>query len=422
MALLVIVCGALLMIGGAVSLLMGFDIVMTERGSAMTLGGTIALSGGLVAVGIGFALLRLSQILAVLERRGEKLPGRTLVPDRPVVPLGGVEAPPVTGVPPEKAQSGGGMLPAVLAAGAVSGAVAAGGMAWSRARDVETSSVESGLSAQGAGLTETSMEPVVSTGEIPIPVAVADVAPSASTGIADLEAELSRALAEPFAEPATGPSAMPPPDVLPDVSPNVLLPVEPQSKASFADGLAELLGKPGGRKRKRAAVDDAVIDDVAVDDPAVGYPGVGYPAVESAEVDHPTERVQHLEPVQPIEPEGLSGATVREVAEEEADISAGNRDGDGPADEAVVADDADLRAVAPVVLAEPQSGILPPHRIPAQSKVLTQSHILGTYNAGGRTYSMYADGSVQAVTESGVERFSSMEALRQHLAEQNKVQ
>jgi hypothetical protein len=29
---------------------------------------------------------------------------------------------------------------------------------------------------------------------------------------------------------------------------------------------------------------------------------------------------------------------------------------------------------------------------------------------------MYSDGSVEAVTENGVERFSSMESLRQHLA------
>ncbi len=49
------------------------------------------------------------------------------------------------------------------------------------------------------------------------------------------------------------------------------------------------------------------------------------------------------------------------------------------------------------------------------SPVVPSKKVLGTYNAGGRTYSMYADGSVEAATESGVERFSSMDELRRHL-------
>jgi hypothetical protein len=71
-ALLVILLGVLLMIGGAVFVLMGFDIVMTERGAAMTMGGVTALSGGAVTLALGFALLRLSQILRALE--GMRMP------------------------------------------------------------------------------------------------------------------------------------------------------------------------------------------------------------------------------------------------------------------------------------------------------------------------------------------------------------
>jgi hypothetical protein len=66
-ALLVILLGVLLMIGGAAFLLLGFDVVMTERGAAMTMGGVTALSGGAVTLALGFALLRLSQILRALE-------------------------------------------------------------------------------------------------------------------------------------------------------------------------------------------------------------------------------------------------------------------------------------------------------------------------------------------------------------------
>jgi hypothetical protein len=67
LALLVLVLGCLLMAAGAGYLLLGFDIVMTERGSAMTIGGAVALSGGVVTIGLGFAVLRLTQILRTLE-------------------------------------------------------------------------------------------------------------------------------------------------------------------------------------------------------------------------------------------------------------------------------------------------------------------------------------------------------------------
>jgi hypothetical protein len=42
--------------------------------------------------------------------------------------------------------------------------------------------------------------------------------------------------------------------------------------------------------------------------------------------------------------------------------------------------------------------------------------VLGSYKAGGHTYTMFSDGSVEAHTENGVERFDSMESLRSHLA------
>jgi hypothetical protein len=69
LALLVIVLGLLLMGGGGFFVFLGFDIVMTERGAAMTMAGATALAGGAVTLGVGFALLRLTQILRALEAR-----------------------------------------------------------------------------------------------------------------------------------------------------------------------------------------------------------------------------------------------------------------------------------------------------------------------------------------------------------------
>jgi hypothetical protein len=62
---------------------------------------------------------------------------------------------------------------------------------------------------------------------------------------------------------------------------------------------------------------------------------------------------------------------------------------------------------------EAQSSELPAPE-PAPEPAAT---VLGSYRAGGRAYTMYSDGSVEAVTEAGVERFASMEALRAHLAD-----
>ncbi len=44
-----------------------------------------------------------------------------------------------------------------------------------------------------------------------------------------------------------------------------------------------------------------------------------------------------------------------------------------------------------------------------------QSAIVGSYKVGGRSYTMFTDGSVEAMTEHGVQRFGSMDELRHHL-------
>jgi hypothetical protein len=41
--------------------------------------------------------------------------------------------------------------------------------------------------------------------------------------------------------------------------------------------------------------------------------------------------------------------------------------------------------------------------------------VIGNYSAGGRRYTMFADGSVETETPTGTERFASLEALRRHL-------
>ena len=50
----------------------------------------------------------------------------------------------------------------------------------------------------------------------------------------------------------------------------------------------------------------------------------------------------------------------------------------------------------------------PPPHVPAPTEV-------GRYNAGGATYVMYSDGSIEAETETGAYRFASMAELRDHI-------
>jgi hypothetical protein len=239
-ALLVIVCGAMLVVGGAVSLLMGFDIVMTERGSAMTLGGIIALSGGVITVGIGFALLRLSQILAALQERNVRDARPVVTPDRPVVPRappepvmsGDLPLAPVADSGVSRVSIGTGVVAAGLAASAA--AVAAGYSSGDSSAETPHSDAASALGHAVIDediATMPALSGAVMPGPQPLEGAPAFAASPPSGGpIPDLEEELARALAEP--------GSVPPP-------------VATREK-SFSDGLSELLAMPKARRRKQA--------------------------------------------------------------------------------------------------------------------------------------------------------------------------
>jgi hypothetical protein len=366
-ALLVIVCGALLVIGGAISLLMGFDIVMTERGSAMTLGGVIALSGGVISAGIGFALLRLSQILAALQERNVRGVRPAVPPDRPVVPL--VSPDPVTTevLPlPLVAESGAGRIG--LGAG-----VAAAGLA-AAAAVVATSKTSAETSEPDTVAAQEAADPAVGSIEMPDmqEPSPGDTAKTIATlpppvgSIPDLEEELARALAEPEVASA---------------------PVVAREK-SFADGLSDLLARSKGRRRKH-----------------------------EPEQELDPELDQHVEDVEAALPEPFAETTDNTASTDESIINPDLPDVQIEAHEPIVtepevvvsatsetADSADESTDADMMVTPPSAPVIPSKKI------------LGTYNAGGRTYSMYADGSVEAVTEFGVERFRSMDELRRHLA------
>jgi hypothetical protein len=207
------------------------------------------------------------------------------------------------------------------------------------------------------------------------PDAVAPGPPQGS--IPDLEEELARALAEPGSAPP---------------------PLAAREK-SFSDGLSDLLGKPKSRKRKDVPGQQTEPD--AVPGPETG--------LETTPVALPSP-----EPV--AEPETVVAETDESIANSDLPVGTpvaipAEAAGDAVAPEPEVAEvdmaetthSADELTEADLMVAPPPAPVLPSRKV------------LGTYNAGGRTYSMYADGSVEAVTELGVERFSSMDELRRHL-------
>ena len=500
-ALFVVACGFLLMIGGAISLLLGFDIVLTERGAAMTIGGVVALSGGVLAVGIGFALKRLNQILRALEIRSGK-PVRSQVPDRPVLPIatdpqkpavaspaldGGLPEPvasepvvapdaiPATVAPPPMPPAIPPRLPATAAAGLAGGVAVGAGLAAG-----STLFGRSGPRAEGASLRDEQANAFNGGLDAPVfdPAVEGTTPPSGSGEVEpkplplDLEEELSRALAEtsilrdPPAdlEPALQEpelQAETPSDAMDDLPLDQPLPSQASQDddRSFEDGLSQLLGRRA--KPTVIATDPAPRDDLAdlmagLDPRPVGVAAasqdpqtIGFAPEPAADEDLPLEseaapavddmselplQDQPREPANDASPTPVDDATPMGdgraasrswqdiVSRELQDVETAAAPGVAPQlaeiSEAVVsADNAREEGEDAGSHASEGAGVPGSQGGSATEASAPKSSVLGTYTIDGRTYSMFADGSVEAVNESGeVERFASMNELRRHLA------
>ncbi len=309
MVVLTIVAGLLLAGGGAFFLLLGFDIVMTERGNAMTIGGVIALSCGLILVAIGFALTRLTRILRALEARPAPLEA-----SQPAIAAAAEPAP--------VRHDGGtpGFSAAIPAA-----AVAAGG------------ALAAGVAAGVIGAGQASPEPTAEEVIPPrLPLARSD-------------------------QPETETSAVDP----------ALNTDDPAW--TIADALSEAPSDPLSESHREES--DDLAPEMEKNDPPVGQAGPDAP------LEHSDAGLEFL-----LKPAGAESAGETEAPDEAS--------ADGP--EAAADRKSDDEA--------------PDEFTPSRPAVL------GSYRAGGRTYTMFADGSVEAATERGVERFESMAALREHLA------
>jgi hypothetical protein len=305
--------GVLLGLGGATAVLFNFEIMMTERGMAMTISGVVALAGSAITVALGLILMRMGQLVEAFSKQGGRMP-HPKTQDRPVVPV-------VSEKMADSAPSAAMGMTALGAAAGLGGAL-----------------VVSAASASEK-ITETPVEVLLQDVEPPtLPVA---------TPI-EFEAELQRALADVDAPPPEADA-----DVLHDLAPLADPDASPVDERDIAPEVAVSELSDADSAQDHEAVVSDVISDGVTELTAVPEE----PAAEATE--EPELAVEHAAPAPPAE----------------------------------------------------SASIVPEEAMPPKPA------ILGSYKAGGRTYTMYADGTVEAITDEGVERFVSLDALRQHLAE-----
>jgi hypothetical protein len=265
-----------------------------------------------------------------------------------------------------------------LGAGVVAAGIAASAAGYAMSRTgLETSETNTPPEQEplvvAEGLADRTQQPPLDMS----PAGVAALPPGGS--IPDLEEELARALAEP------------------EVVPSFVA----ERDKSLASGLADLLARPKSRKR------------TPVLEPEAGH-------------EHESEPEAGTAPQADAEVVSDEASLAESVAETGADAIAAD---DRP-DPAVEPGDTLERLLAQTTAAETEDRLaatsLTAHATDAaieadlmgaspDTPAVASRKVLGTYNAGGRTYSMYGDGSVEAHTEFGVERFSSMDELRRHL-------
>jgi hypothetical protein len=318
LALLVIILGLLLAGGGAAFLLLGFDIVMTERGSAMTIGGTIALSGGVVTLGLGLALLRLTQILRALEARD--------------APIGDAKP---DAQPAPAAASGGLLAAGAGAAVGVAGVAAVAAHAADDAEAVDIPRLPLHLPPEVDGLAAHERDDHA-----------ASMADEAADAPFDQEVD---DLASPGRAPETA------------------------HEEAFETGETDAGGATVGADRTEI---EFLLQPAPVDDASLAEPARDEVAADDRQLDD-------VEPGDPPHDDPPPDDLPSDDDAREQRLNATLEDGP---------------SFAPLPLAPPVRALL------------------GSYRAGGRTYTMFSDGSVEAAIGDSVERFESMEALRLHLA------
>ncbi len=411
--------GALLSLGGAVSIWNGVDVIQSERGWVAVIAGSVALTGGIVT----FALFLLIREVQALRASMALAPRTATIPPPPprAVPVAVEELAPLPPILQEPAAA----AAPVLASTPVDSA--------HPAPPVIEPAPQAAPAPAAPPLESLAFEQVFP----PVPVAPTPVAPAAERfrfrpADAAIGMAAGAAAIGMFARSRAGSSSQdaPPPQPPVPTEPEPHPQAEPQpeqgpSAESVLERLEEALQEPQEDAAREQASGEAPVephsDEAKFDEPKAEEDGgeaakedstlsPGYawleralardegrksPALDWLRSRAPTESL--IDPAAPTQeeqaeaPVSRSEAPSAEAAASEPDLSASADESDTTPEEA---------APAPEPVAEPG--------------------VLGRYSSGGSDYTLYSDGSIDAQTEQGLFHFASMAELRAHIEAQNE--
>lgn len=430
MALMLIIAGACLALGGLLGLLSGFDAMTTERGAAATIAGVTALAGGLISIGLGCVVARLSQILAAYEDDSEERiaaalneeAAKTSTPSPVIVPvpqpdvelIPEIEPAPVKNVQVEPAR--------LEPASNVSMPVETDTLLrnpLNQRRDAET------VEAEVKSKQSTTSRLLSRLGRNKGALATGAAAGAALAGTAAAIAS-SKQPAATDANPAEEPTIPDPQVSVVDADP-VPSEIGTSIESTTSSELALRSEHMSESERLEIELANALKEDLEGAPPTnieVEAPADPVPSPKPARGRRKFSEMLEAKPAPPVE--------ITEIAAETADVPASMpKEPETSAEEIVAVSDTESASTE----SEPEASGDEPDTVASRSSEETDElvgksaeevdgtdpvspegpAVLGRYVRDGHTYTLYADGSVDALTEAGVKRYASMEELRREL-------
>jgi hypothetical protein len=373
----VLALGAVLAVGGLVSIWQGSDIIQIERGWTQVIAGTVALAGGVVTLALYAVIAQLEQLAA-----------------------GGLALRPQAEAAPEQ-------VPET----AVETAVAA-------ASEPPSAPVFARETAKAAPLASVAEAPALE----PLPEPAVSESTEPAEGLAAVRGLRFRRRAKPAAPETPAPQEEP------------VLPAEPALRDAPLAPVA--VPEPPARRvswprRPKATIEPQVPTDVMPPDlaPPVAAPvapGVAAELPDAAAKSWPAPSIEPPvapEPAQPEEPARPAAAThdwlERALAGEdeaatEPAFSWLRTAAETPPAASVLREPAAHEPVQETAQEPAQEPVPEPVHEPEPASA-PEPTVVGRYSSDGADYTLYSDGSIEAHTPQGHFRFASMADLRAHI-------
>lgn len=414
---------AAMILGGTYSAMSGWEIVIIERGWTQVLAGVIVATGGVLLAGIGFLTGEIRQMAASLARQ----PAPEMAPAAIARPSADTGAPDDTARRAE-AQSADARMPDPGALPLAAGAITAAGAV---AAHTQLAQDEADSTQDDEGATRTEDIEKAERADDAVDAALSAEEPSNRE-----EAEVSRATAGDATDDAPGLAS--------DAGITPELDAPEDATPSDAEIFADLLAGQIAGAEEDAPRDISEPEALQRDETEATEAQPEAPQLEKPEGEIPAEELVQQQPQQEElaedadAPAGIANEEFPEGDVVERDSGAIAPDAE-PADEASKAPPTPNHAeateseadAAPGLSLEaakgPDAGISAdeeaPEATPEEPVVAPEDlavpppSVIGTYESGGNTYTMYSDGSIDAQTPDGDYHFASLDELKRFIAE-----